>query len=40
MAAVDAKKAEIRELQDEIDSIEESTKRLIQKLETLAEMKP
>jgi hypothetical protein len=40
MAAVDAKKAEIRELQDKISSIEESTNRLIQKLETLAETKP
>ena len=35
-ALVDAKKAELRELQDEIDSIDESTDRLIQDLEALS----
>lgn len=36
-AIIDAKKAELRELQDEIGAIEEATKDTIQKLETLAE---
>jgi hypothetical protein len=39
-ALVDAKKAELRELQDEIDSIEEATGRLIEDLETLAGKQP
>lgn len=39
-AAIDAKKAELRELQDEIGSLEESTDRLIRNLETLAGKEP
>lgn len=37
IAIIDAKQAEIRELREEIDSIEESTTRLVQQLETLTD---
>lgn len=40
MAIIDEKKAELRELQDEIGTIEASTSRLIQDLKTLIEKEP